>query len=474
MAAIAVTRFGLGARPGELAAASADPQGWLRAQIRSEGADLALANTDLSAERVIAYREFRMTAQQARQERREMEAEAKPGQSMEEAAMAPERDPAQILRRQIREGTAVDFLTRAQLGASTPASFRERWALFWCNHFAVSATKGTTATLVGPFEQEAIRPRVFGRFEDMLIASSIHPAMLLYLDQAQSIGPNSRIGQALARRPNAQRRGGINENLAREILELHTVGVNGGYSQADVTEFARCLTGWSVAPPRERKNAGRFIFREPAHEPGPRTIMGRRFPEDGVQQGVAVLKMLAANPATARHVCTKIARHFTADQAPPALVDSLEKAWLASDGNLGAVAGALIASPAAWDPAPAKFKTPYEFILSGYRMIGTQPAAIQHISNPLNMMGQRAFSPPSPKGWPDEAAFWAPPDALIKRMTWAERFAAVAAPSVDPKALAQGTLGDRLTAPVATAIARAESRREALALLLMSPEFQRR
>ncbi len=465
MAAIAATRFGLGARPGELAEAALDPQGWLAAQVRGQGADMALPNTDLSAARVIAYREFQMAN---RERRREADGDGKP------AEPSPATDPAQILRRQIREGSAVDFLSRAQLGAETPASFRERWTLFWANHFAVSGTKGTVVNLVGPFEQEVIRPRVFGRFEDMLVASSIHPAMLLYLDQVFSIGPNSRTGLALARRPNAQRRGGLNENLAREILELHTVGVNGGYTQADVTEFARCLTGWSIGAPREPERAGRFVFREPSHEPGPRTIMGRRFAEDGVQQGVAVLKVLASHPSTARHLCTKIARHFTADQPPPRLVAALEKAWLASGGDLAVVARSLIASDEAWDPAPAKLKTPYELIISGYRTFGTRPAATPHIVNPLNAMGQRAFAPPSPKGWPDEAAFWAPPDALIKRMTWAERFAAVADPAADPKAVAASALGERLTPKVATAIARAESRREALALLLMSPEFQRR
>ena len=175
----------------------------------------------------------------------------------------------------IRQGAGADFLARVRLGATTDAGFRERWALFWANHFTVSAQKLVTANLVGPFEQEAIRPHVFGRFEDLLVASSSHPAMLLYLDQAQSIGPDSPLGAA-GRSWFGKKPSGLNENLAREIMELHTVGVEAGYSQADVTEFARAMTGWSIGGFRNAPGAqGRFLFREEAHEPGARMVMGK-------------------------------------------------------------------------------------------------------------------------------------------------------------------------------------------------------
>jgi uncharacterized protein (DUF1800 family) len=299
--------------------------------------------------------------------------------------------------------------------------------------------------------------------------------MLLYLDQAQSTGPNSRVGMALQKRPNPRNRGGgLNENLAREILELHTVGVDGGYSQTDVTEFARCMTGWSVGNQREPEKFGKFVFRQYAHEPGDRTVMGKRYRDNGVDQAAAVMKDLAANPKTARFVCGKIARHFVADVPPPELVADLEKAWLSSGGHLGEVARALIASPNAWTPEPQKFKTPYEFIISSYRLIGGQPGAIEHLAPTLNGLGMKAYSPPSPKGWPDEGAYWATPDALIKRMAWAESFSAVVAPERDPDALARSALGARLSERTGKAVARAESRPEALSLLLMSPEFQRR
>lgn len=459
MTAIAVTRFGLGARPGELASVAADPPGWLHSQIRpADGADQPQANPETAVTRLLAFREYR---EDRAMTRKDGDPEA--------------RDPVRIAARMLREGTAVDFLARARLAATTPAGFRERWALFWANHFTVSAVKLVTATVVGPFEQEAIRPRVFGRFEDLLIASTAHQAMLLYLDQAQSVGPDSPAGQYLKRRPMPGIRGGINENLAREILELHTVGVDAGYSQEDVTEFAKALTGWSVGGQREvPAQQGAFVFRLNAHQPGSRTIMGKTYRSAGLEQAEAVLKDLAVHPATARHVCTKIARHFVADDPPPSLVAKLEAAWIASGGHLTRVAEALIIAPEAWDPTPRKFKTPYEFLISSWRAIGGQPGAIEHLAPPLKAMGQQAFSPPSPKGWPEDAMTWAAPDAIIKRMTWSEGFSAIVAADLDPNAIAAGALGARLSDPVRKAVARAESRQEALSILLMSPEFQRR
>jgi len=466
-AAIAVTRFGLGARPGELAEVAKDPKGWLRAQIRPAGADQPQADPATAAQRIA---DFRVYQQDRRAMRRGMAGD-------DGGDTPPDRDPVRIAARMLREGAAVDFLARAQLAATTPAGFRERWALFWANHFTVSGVKLVTASVVGPFEQEAIRPRVFGRFEDLLISSTMHPGMLLYLDQAQSVGPGSPAAGYLRRRPNAVPGvgGGLNENLAREILELHTVGVDGGYSQADVTEFARALTGWSVGGLREAEaRRGRFVFRVAAHEPGSRSVMGKTYAPDEAMQAGAILKDLAAHPATARHLSRKIARHFTADEPSPALVARLEKAWLGSGGDLAVVARALIEAPEAWDPTPAKFKTPYEFLISSWRAIGGQPGAIEHLAPPLNALGQRAFSPPSPKGWDDVALTWAAPDAIIKRMTWAEGFSAVVAADLDPNAVAAGALGARLSPAVRKAVARAESREEALSVLLMSPEFQRR
>jgi uncharacterized protein (DUF1800 family) len=453
-AAIAVTRFGLGAKAGEIAAARGDPPGYLLSQIRAGGADQPAGRTAASAERMnelLAYRQDRLADKQAGQAK---------------------SDPSKMAANMLRYEAGADFLARLQLGASTDAGFRERWTLFWANHFTVSANKLTTIALVGPFEEEAIRPRVFGRFEDLLVASSSHPAMLFYLDQAGSIGPDSPASQIVAGQGKNR---GLNENLAREIMELHTVGVEAGYTQADVTEFARAMTGWSVAgEPDPVDRRGGFLFRERAHEPGTRTIMGRRYAEDGRNQALAVMKDLAADPHTAHHLAVKIARHFVADDPPPALVARMERSYLETGGQLGEMARTLVTSPDAWSAAALKFKTPYEFILSSWRAADFVPNDGTTIAQTMANMGQKAFSAPSPKGWPEEAQVWCAPDAVVKRMVWSEAFAGDAAGQRDPRQLAVNALGSRLTPLVATTIARAETRAEGLSILLMSPEFQRR
>jgi uncharacterized protein (DUF1800 family) len=455
-AAVAVTRFGLGAKPGEIAAAAAaDPQRWLQAQIRPVGgADPPLANPPTSAQRLLEFRDYQRQRRDAR-------------------ASGQNFDPVKFAAKLIRQDAGTDFVARIQLAASTDAAFRERWALFWFNHFTVSATKLQTATLVGPFEAEAIRPHVFGRFEDMLVASSSHPGMLLYLDQAQSVGPDTMAAMFMSRRPGGGH-AGLNENLAREIMELHTVGLAAGYTQADVTEFARAMTGWSIGGLRESDDvAGRFLFRAAAHEGGVRTIMGKRYPQDGVQQALAVMKDLAASPFTAQHVALKLATHFVADDPPPSLVAKLKQTFLGTGGDLAQVANTLILAPEAWAADAQKFKTPYEFLVSSWRAAGVGPTSLQDIAV-LNTMGQKPYSAPSPKGWPEDAATWCAPDAVIKRMAWAQNLAAKDLNGRDPSQLATDALGARLTPLVAKTIARAETRDEGLAILLMSPEFQRR
>lgn len=485
--AIAATRFGLGARPGEIEAASRDPKAWLIAQIRPEGADQPAGDLPSSAQRLEAFYAYRDERKMAREE-----GVVKPGArkaktanagEMDAAAMAP-ADPAKppspadaasqaqleafkAAQKALYQETAEEFLARAQLAASTPASFRERWALFWFNHFTVSATKQTSGVIAGAFEREAIRPRVFGRFEDLLVASSRHPAMLFYLDQAQSFGPNSPAA--------ARRKVGLNENLAREILELHTLGADAGYTQADVTEFARALTGASIGGPNEGADRrGRYLFRPLTHEPGTRTILGRSYADTGEGQARQILRDLAANPKTARRISGKLAAHFVSDDPPPALVERLTRAWIGSDGRLDVVARALVEAPEAWSPAQDKFKTPYEFIVSSYRAFGAQPDDIKKIAPILTTLGQKPFSAPSPKGWPDQIGDWAAPDAVIKRLEYAKAFGAKAGPLVDPNQVAAEALGARLGERSRLAIARAESRPEAVALFLMSPEFQRR
>ena len=452
-ASIAATRFGLGARSGEIDAAKGDPRGYLLSQIAPKGAALARPDAPGTAVRLADLQAFNQLRKTARLEG------------------DPKSDPVKMAQMGLREDAEGDFLARARLGAATNAAFAERWSLFWANHFTVSALKVVTAPLVGPFEDEVIRPHVFGRFEDMLVASSQHPAMLIYLDQAQSVGPDSFVAQRAAKNG---RPPGLNENLAREIMELHTVGVDAGYSQADVTEFAKAMTGWSVGRGDHPEEPAGFMFRAAAHEPGGRAIMGRRYAEDGQAQSRAVMKDLAASPHTAHHLAIKIGRHFVGDEPPARLTDRLARAYLGSGGQLNEVAKALVTSPEAWATDPAKFKTPYEFLVSSWRAAGLTPDDTGAIVRVMTVMGQKPFCAPSPKGWPEEAETWAAPDAIVKRMAWSEDFAAKSASQQDPMVLAQNALGARLTPAAAKAISRAETRAEGFSILLMSPEFQRR
>jgi uncharacterized protein (DUF1800 family) len=460
-AAIAATRFGLGARSGEIKVVRSDPQGFLLAQTAPTGVPTPLRA--LPQDRVEALQEFRQ-AQSAFQR-------ANQQQDRKARDLRPELNAR---RAALRDQIAGDVLQRAALGATTEQGFAERWALFWANHFSVGAGNFVRTATIGPYEAAAIRPHVFGRFADLLVAAETHPAMLLYLDQNASVGPDSPLAQRTARRPDAKRQLGLNENLAREILELHTVGVDGGYTQADVTEFARALTGLSFRgfnAPAEQ--VGEIYFRQIAHQPGPRSIMGVAYEVEGEAQALAILHDLAARPQTARFISRKIARHFVADDPPPALVARLEAVWRDTDGALDQVAAALIAAPEAWAPAPAKFKTPYEFMISSWRAVGAAPRKPADLAM-LTAMGHRPFYAPSPEGWPDEAAAWATPDGIVKRLVWTQDFAPQAIGTADPSEVAAQALGARLSPATARAVARAESRGEGLALLLMSPEFQRR
>jgi len=450
-AVIATNRFGLGARPGEIKRASSDPRGFLKAQVRPQGADQPPGQYRSAEQMLAAFGDYK-------------DARKKIKKSSSADDLKQQKRAAFFEMR--RGGEWQELLGRDRLAATTQASFRERWTRFWANHFTVSGRKPAIAFLTGPFEREAIRPHVFGRFEDMLMASTHHPGMLLFLDQSASIGPGSMVG--------GRGRRGLNENLAREILELHTVGIGAGYSQADVTEFARALTGWSFDNGRDGLPARPFVFKTAWHEPGQRTVMGRRYPEGGEEQGGAILKDLAAHPATARHVSTKIARHFTADEPPPALVDRLEQTWKKTGGSLDKVALALIDSPEAWEAEPRKFKTPSEFVISSWRAFGDAPDEPQQVIRPMEALGQRPLSAPSPKGWPEEAAQWAAPAEILKRINLAQTLVAQAPPALEPGAVAAEALGPMQGEKLATALARAESRPQALAVLLMSPEFQRR
>ncbi|MES2338110.1 MAG: DUF1800 family protein [Pseudomonadota bacterium] len=519
-AAIALNRFGLGARPGD--SPPADAKRWLLAQFdRYEARPQALsaAPTALQAGQQLA--DYQAARQEVRADQRQNPAAAqrpRRADAMSEAAApmmdAPMMDgaapmaagnrrpagprqvagedaapmseaerAAQAMRRQGREIYTNSVGLRMNAALSTPTPFIERLVHFWANHFAVSADGMRVVGFAGPFEFEAIRPHVLGRFRDMLFAVERHPGMLMYLDQAQSVGPNSMIAQNAARRPQAAgRKLGINENLAREIMELHTLGVRTGYTQADVTEFAKAMTGWTVAglgrgagrQAGGQGQPGAFAFAPRLHEPGTRTIMGKAYAQDGVDQASAVLDTLAAHPATARHIATKLVRHFIADDPPPAAVARVEAAFLQSNGDLPSVYKALIASPEAWAPQAAKFKTPWEWSVSTLRALGLNQFGTPQTIGLLQQLGQPTWRPGSPAGWDDIAASWAGPDAVMRRVEAAERFATRAGQQIDPRTRATELFPGGPTPATTQAIARAESPGQGMALLLVSPDFLRR
>jgi uncharacterized protein (DUF1800 family) len=487
-AAIAANRFGLGARPGELAEAGRDARGWLRAQL--VGAPRRLPSAGLTDSASTLRRAAELRGARAAQRASGAPAAGRDGGSSTDVAGTALRLGATLRPIYLDEVAA-----RLGHAVRTDRSFLERLTQFWTNHFAVSIDKLAVLGIAGAFEREAIRPHVLGRFADLLLAVERHPAMLLYLDNHLSIGPSSRAAAFVARRgaaaaggaTGAGRRVGINENLAREILELHTLGVDGGYSQDDVTTFAKVLSGWSIGGtgPRggdrlaallgdDAEHAGRFLFREAFHEPGARTLLGRTYRQDAAAQGEAVLRDLALAPATARHLATKLARHFIADDPPAAAVERLASAFTRSDGDLPTVYRALVDAPEAWAQPLAKFKTPADYVHSTYRALDVPVEDGRRAVAPFELLGQRPFSPGSPAGWPDRAADWDGSSALLQRLEWADAVGQRLGGLRNASQLAGDVLGGALAAPTRAAIARAAGGSQALTLLLAAPEFMRR
>ena len=426
-AAQALIRFGLGRRGAE--AVPADPSAWLAAQL--DGADPALAVPGhTAADGLVAIRERRRS----------------------------KGDPSQGTP--IRDVFKADAAQAFDTVLTTETPFRERLVWFWANHFTVSIRRGECAALVGAFVREAIRPHVNGRFGEMLLAVMRHPAMLLYLDNAQSGGPDSRAGERQHR--------GLNENLARECLELHTVSPAAGYTQADVTEFAKILTGWSIDIQRDPPG---FLFRPFGHEPGEKTLIGRRFPA-GEEGGVAALAWLAVHPATCRHIGEKLARHFVADEPPDAVVARLARVLQESHGDLKAVALELIRIPEAWAPL-TKLRSPADYVVAVLRALDLPEDKRPNMEGVMGGLGQPFFNAPLPNGWPDTAADWAGSEAILRRIDWAYSVSARAG-ALNPEEIAGQSLGPLLPTDTLEQIRRAGSRREAFAMLLASPEFMRR
>lgn len=441
----ATARFGLGTRRNEkgqdeMAMAASDPRGWLTQQ-------LVRAKIPPSLASITGYSEATnqlVDLLQAKQQKK---------QGMEAAFATTLRD----VRNAYIQETGTRFL--AQMTSDQP--FVERLVMFWSNHFTVSIQKPLISGVVNAFEVQAIRPHVTGKFVDMLVAAEKHPAMLFYLDNLQSMGAQSMAGQ--------RRNKGLNENLAREILELHTLGVNGGYTQTDVIALANIITGWSV----NREDGFSFVFQQRIHQPGNKVLLGRTYGENGVGEGELAMINLSRHPATALHIATKLARHFISDNPPERAIRVLEKTFRDTDGDLMAVSRALISLDECWVEPLAKFKTPYEFALSALRLTGITPTP-QQVLMGLESLNYRVFNAPSPAGFPDVASSWASSDGILKRIEWARALSQRVPEKTDPLKLADAAFGPVMRDETRFIIKGAETGRDGLAFLLSSPEFQRR
>ena len=459
---LALHRFGMGPRLGSIAAVESDPRGALLAELERPGAGEVAGQalpTSARAFRIVADANAERQARQVAAARAQKQAAAdgaeQPGMETAAKMLEPAPDPGRQIylnEAQVR----VDAALAAEIG------FAERLVWFWSNHFCVSANK--IQSMSGAYEREAIRPHILGRFTDMLLAVVSHPAMLFYLDNPASMGPNSVAG--------INRTRGLNENLAREILELHTLGVRTGYTQDDVTAFAKVLTGWTLIPAGDNpEHGGEFTFNRRLHEPGAQKVLDRTYEDAGVEQGRAVLRDLGVHRSTATHVATKLARHFVADDPPAQLITRLATTFRDTAGDLKEVTKALVASPEAWAAPRGKLKRPSEWVVSMVRAAGTPADAARFTGGQANL-GEPLWRPPSPRGYADDEPTWI--DGMGRRLDIANAYAERIAGRVDPRHVMEAVLGSTVSAETTQAVGRAESRQQALALLFMSPEFQRR
>jgi len=471
---LAANRFGLGRRFDD--PAIDDPKAWLTRQIGDyDPAPAVLAGLAGRDAIAAAYVEYRGERQAMRREAADMP------MNEEEKGMDPEL--RRLLRSAIRRHYVDASAARLSAAIATSTPFPERLVHFWANHFAVSADKQTVVGFAGNYENEAIRPHVIGKFSDLLISAAHHPAMLLYLDQAQSFGPDSPFATRVRNRGKRQAPG-LNENLAREILELHTLGVRTGYTQSDVTAFAKALTGLTVAGlgrgagqrlmPADAR-PGETVFIDRLHQPGAQTILGKRYDDTGARQAEAVLRDLAVHPATAKHIAAKLARHFTGDVPPAALVDRLSTDFLQTGGDLRSLYRTLVASPEPWAATPAMFKSPWDWTVSMLRALKVPALGErQNIAAMFTQLGQPVWRPGSPAGYDDKVATWAGSAALMQRVELASRIAGRIGDRADARVLAPLVLADALTPETSQAIARADSPGQGIAMLFASPAFLRR
>ncbi|MCK1720648.1 DUF1800 domain-containing protein [Bradyrhizobium sp. 141] len=483
-AVLALHRFGMGPRPGSIAAIGGDPRSALIAELDRPLALPAASSLPSSAKayRTVADANARRTARakQAQQQAKKQQMASASGASGDQAQAQPEgqaqgyaqeKDAVEMAAKQAADaipdpGRPIylqEAKLRTEAALSADIGFAERLVWFWSNHFCISANK--IQSMSGAYEREAVRANALGRFVDLLQTVESHPAMLFYLDNLESMGANSTAG--------INRNRGLNENIAREIMELHTLGVRTGYSQDDVISFANVMTGWTLVPPGANpQHGGEFTFNPRLHEPGGQTVLGKRYEQDDAEQGRAVLRDLAAHPATATHVATKLARHFVADEPPPVLVEQMAKAFRDTDGDLKQVAIVMVSSDDAWRAPPLKLKRPGEWVIGMVRATGITAVDPVRYTGGQELLGEALWRPSAPKGYPDDEASWI--DGVGRRLDVANNFAERISGMADPQAIIEDVFASQIASEVKQAVGRAESRQQALALLFMSADFQRR
>src|SRR3954451_9856455 len=475
-AVLALHRFGMGPRPGSIAALGTDARGALIAELDRPLALNAAASLPSSAKayRTVADANARRAARakQAQQQAKKQQVAATPTMSEDQTqGQVADKDAAEMAAKQAADaipdpGRPIylqEAKLRTEAALSADIGFAERLVWFWSNHFCISANK--IQSMSGAYEREAVRANTLGRFVDLLLAVEGHPAMLFYLDNLGSMGANSIAGINRSR--------GLNENIAREIMELHTLGARAGYTQDDVISFANVLTGWTLVPPGDNpEHGGEFTFNPRLHEPGAQKVLGKNYEDETVEQGRAVLRDLAAHPATATHVATKLARAFIADNPPPPLVERMAKMFVDTEGDLREVARTMVLSDEAWTQPSTKLKRPSEWVVGIVRATGLTQADPARFTDGQVLLGEPLWRPPSPKGFPDDEPSWI--DGMGRRLDVANNFAERVAGTTDPQEIIENVLGSSVSAQVKQAVGNAESRQQALVLLFMSAEFQRR
>ncbi|AXI48166.1 DUF1800 domain-containing protein [Sulfitobacter sp. SK012] len=453
-------RFGYGLSP-------------LNPPVASTAAMLAgITAADVQAENfpIEGFETFRNRMILATSKRKELKKARKAGAKDDVQRLTKER---KVINRAARQDSRRWMLASMLRRAHTQQAFFERLVAFWGDHFSAQGKAGVLRRGTAPFIETVMRPHVGGRFADLLIAAVTHPLMVHYLDQERSMGPQSNRALKIGRKA------GLNENLAREVIELHTLGVSGPYTQDDVRQLAELFTGMSFQVEHG------FKFRKDFVEPGTETVLGKTYgPKPSIGVIHSVLEDLARHPATARHIAQKLAVHFVSDMPDPLLVAHLEAAYLENDGALMPVYAALLEHPAAWQETALNMRPADEFIGAAFRALGMTSGAVDGLVEkdiidlfykPMALMGQTYQKPDGPDGWPEEDNAWVTPQGIAARMEWAMQVPLRLMPELpDPRDFVVTALGALAPPEVVFAAGAAESRHEAIGLVLCAPAFQRR